>query len=87
MGEMGETMTGVPWVLGAPGCDACRRTLAILDAHAVVYEYFDVSTWPEEKVQELRDAGLVQLPVVRTADAVWTGHRPDMLRELTRAAR
>lgn len=78
-------------VYSTPGCTQCRSTYKALDQAGTQYEVVDITEDPSafEFVLGLGHRG-APVVVVSGADNVlnqshWSGHRPDLLRELTAA--
>lgn len=69
-----------------PGCVQCNATDRHCDSKGIVIEHVNLSK-DEAKLQELKDRGLTQAPVLIVTDDEgveinhWTGFRPDKLDE------
>ena len=74
--------TGPIVVIGGEGCDKCTRTTAILDRAGVDYQYVDAATLTADAIEQLREQGMTQLPIVATPTGSWTGMRYDLIQKL-----
>ena len=72
-------------VFTKPHCPQCDATKRQLTKQGLDFETVDIEQHPEILAQ-LRAAGFMQAPVVIAPDASWTGYRPDLIRELAKAA-
>lgn len=61
-----------------PQCDATKRLLTKLD---IAYDLVDL-TADTDALEDLKQCGYMQAPVVITADNTWTGYRPDYIKAL-----
>ena len=69
-------------VFTGDGCQQCRLTKDALDARGVDVIEIDVTDRPDT-VEELRELGFRQLPVVVvTGGETWSGFRPDKIAEV-----
>ena len=72
-------------VFTKPHCPQCDATKRQLTKQGLDFETVDIEQHPEI-LEQLRAAGFMQAPVVIAPDASWTGYRPDLIRELAKAA-
>lgn len=61
-----------------PGCQPCRMTKRFLTEHGIEFEEVDGLA----HIDELREEGFAQFPIVKTEAEAWTGFRPDKLKAL-----
>ena len=66
-----------------PGCMQCRTLMRKLDKSGVAYDVINLEQHPE-LVEQLRELGLTQAPIVTTEGFSFTGFRPDKIKELER---
>ena len=60
-------------------CVQCTRTKAALKKRGLEYEEIETD---EETADSFREQGYQSLPIVVTHDEVWTGFRPDKIKEI-----
>lgn len=65
-------------VFTKPGCQPCRMTKKFLSEHDIAFEEVDGL----EHIDELREEGFAQFPIVKTETDSWSGFRPDKLKTL-----
>ncbi|MBB4734733.1 glutaredoxin-like protein NrdH [Micrococcus cohnii] len=65
-------------VYGQPSCQPCRLVQRRLDRDQVPYDYVDLTQHPD-KLEQLRDAGMTQTPIIETPTDRWSGLDPDRL--------
>lgn len=65
-------------VYTTPGCQPCRITNKFLSEHNIAFEEFD----GRAHIDELREEGFVQFPIIKTENDAWSGLRPDKLKAL-----
>lgn len=65
-----------------PGCGHCVQTKKLLDKLNIEYVEVDVVDNPEQRDKIKTVWGFTQVPVVETEDDVWSGHRPERIKEL-----
>lgn len=63
-------------------CQACRATMRSLDKLGIDYDPINIADLPTAVLDEMRDQGLAQAPVVDTGTDAWSGFRPDRIRGL-----
>ena len=89
VGELDDLVNdyaGVVVVLSRPGCQACTLTRQRLDRAGVEYQTIDIST-RHGLVQQLREAGLMALPVVKdTHGQLAGGYDPSRIRAIISAS-
>jgi glutaredoxin-like protein NrdH len=68
-------------VYSTPNCGQCRMTYKALDRAGIAYEVVDLSQ-DAEKLEELRQQGYLQAPIVMAGTETWTGFRPDKIKAL-----
>ena len=56
-----------------------------MDKEGIEYDELMLELLPE-KVEQFRNEGLMQAPIVDTGAERWSGFRPDKIKELGRAA-
>lgn len=76
----GETAV-VTTVYTRPGCRQCTQTVKVLTTKGVPFVEVELSSVPG-KVEELREAGNMQAPVIESPVGTWFGFRPDRISEL-----
>lgn len=65
-----------------PGCSHCQHTKQLLDDLSLGYDEVDVSE-DHDALVKVRDVwGFTQVPVVETEEDVWSGHRPERIRDI-----
>ncbi|KAA8995478.1 glutaredoxin-like protein NrdH [Affinibrenneria salicis] len=67
-----------------PDCVQCNATCRALDRKGIDYQLVDL-TEDQQALQQIRDLGYQQVPVVMTADEHWSGFRPDKISALSQA--
>ena len=65
-----------------PQCEATEQELSKL---GVRYVAVDLTQNPST-FEQIKNAGFKQIPVVISPNSSWSGHRPDLIRQLARAA-
>ena len=63
-----------------PQCEATEQELSKL---GVRYVAVDLTQNPST-FEQIKDAGFKQIPVVISPNSSWSGHRPDLIRQLRR---
>jgi glutaredoxin-like protein NrdH len=71
-------------VYSQPGCRGCTLTKNYLSNAGVEFEEVNIRE-DEEAREYLLTKSLMSLPVVETAEDMWTGHDPDKLEALVGA--
>ena len=66
-----------------PQCEATEQELSKL---GVRYVAVDLTQNPST-FEQIKDAGFKQIPVVISPNSSWSGHRPDLIRQLRKASR
>lgn len=66
-----------------PQCEATEQELSKL---GVRYVAVDLTQNPST-FEQIKDAGFKQIPVVISPNSSWSGHRPDLIRQLAQASR
>ena len=61
-----------------PQCEATEQELAKL---GVRYDTVDLTKNPST-FEQIKNAGFKQIPVVISPNSSWSGHRPDLIRQL-----
>ena len=64
-----------------PQCEATEQELAKL---GVRYVAIDLTQNPST-FEQIKDAGFKQIPVVISPNSSWSGHRPDLIRQLAQS--
>lgn len=64
-----------------PNCMQCRATQKALTKAHIPHTLVDLTTNPEA-LQHVQDKGYLQAPVVETAGDMWSGFRPERIKEL-----
>lgn len=62
-------------------CEATEQELAKL---GVCYVAIDLTQNPST-FEQIKDAGFKQIPVVISPNSSWSGHRPDLIRQLAQS--
>lgn len=70
-----------PTVYSKENCVQCTATYRKLDASGIEYDIKMLDEEPE-KLQEFKNDGLLQAPVVEAFGDRWSGFRPDKIGEL-----
>lgn len=67
-----------------PGCPQCVRTMRLMGSLGIEYDVVDVTEdlGALDKVKNVW--GFTQVPVVETDDDVWSGFRPERIKEIGR---
>lgn len=66
-------------------CPACKMTKKLMDSLGVEYSCFDVTN-NEQQLNMLKSIGCKQLPVIDIdGEVVWSGFKPDKIKELVRS--
>ncbi|HKS33150.1 MAG TPA: glutaredoxin-like protein NrdH [Enterobacteriaceae bacterium] len=65
-------------------CVQCHATKRAMESRGFEFEMINLDLVPEA-VDELREMGFRQLPVVVAGETRWSGFRPDMINRLTTA--
>ncbi|ROP59422.1 ribonucleoside-diphosphate reductase class Ib glutaredoxin subunit [Enterobacter sp. BIGb0383] len=65
-------------------CVQCHATKRAMESRGFEFEMVNLDLVPEA-VDELREMGFRQLPVVVAGETRWSGFRPDMINRLTTA--
>ena len=65
-------------------CVQCHATKRAMESRGFKFEMVNLDLVPEA-VDELREMGFRQLPVVVAGETRWSGFRPDMINRLTTA--
>lgn len=68
-------------VFTKPSCVQCNATYRALDAKGIDYIVVDLST-DEQALEQVKELGYLQAPVVIAGDQHWSGFRPDKIDEL-----
>lgn len=77
-------MSHVPVIVyTTPNCVQCMATKKLMDRHGIVYQVEDL-TAPKNaaKLEEFKEQGLVQAPIVTTDRKVWSGFKPGKVESL-----
>lgn len=64
-----------------PSCVQCNATYRALDRKGIEYKKVDISQ-DADALEQIRDLGFMQAPVVITESDSWSGFRPDKIEEL-----
>lgn len=86
--EVAQTWAEVPelTVYTVPGCPGCKMTCRQLDRAGVAHEAVDLSGRPD-LVEQFRDDGLLQAPIIETSDGQRTaGFDPARIKAIVAAA-
>lgn len=67
-----------------PACVQCNATYRALDKNGIEYKKVDISQDPQA-LEQIRELGFMQAPVVITETDSWAGFRPDKIDELKAA--
>lgn len=70
-----------PVVYSKESCVQCTATYRKLDEYGIDYEVKMLESEPE-KLQEFKNDGLLQAPVVEYGSERWSGFRPDKIEAL-----
>ena len=68
-------------VYSKENCVQCNATYRALGKRALEYTVFMLEDMPE-KVEEFRNEGLMQAPIVEVDGERWSGFRPDKINEI-----
>lgn len=69
-------------VYTTPGCVQCDATKRALNSHDIAFAVIDLSASPDV-LDRLKADGWQRAPIVQTGDGqMWSGFRPDKIREL-----
>ena len=68
-------------IYSKPSCVQCHATYRALDAKGIEYE-FPVLNADPAALDQIKELGHMQAPVVITDDDHWSGFRPDKIDEL-----
>lgn len=68
-------------VYSKPSCVQCNATYRALDAKGIDYEVTDVSQ-DADALEQVKQLGYMQAPVVIADEDHWSGFRPDKIDEL-----
>lgn len=68
-------------VYSKPSCVQCNATYRALDAKGIEYEVTDVSQ-DADALEQVKELGYMQAPVVIADEEHWSGFRPDKIDEL-----
>lgn len=68
-------------VYSKPSCVQCNATYRALDAKGIEYEVTDVSQ-DADALEQVKELGYMQAPVVIADEDHWSGFRPDKIDEL-----
>ncbi|OZG64767.1 glutaredoxin family protein [Bifidobacterium eulemuris] len=72
-------------VYSKPSCPQCDATKRQLTALGVPFAVVDV-TQDAQAAELLRTAGFMQVPVVLADNDIWSGYRPDKIKQLAATA-
>lgn len=64
-----------------PSCVQCNATYRALDSKGIAYDVRDLSEDPVA-LEQVKELGYLQAPVVVADDEHWSGFRPDKIDEL-----
>ena len=64
-----------------PQCEATEQELSKLGVRYVA----DDLTQNPSTFEQIKDAGFKQIPVVISPNSSWSGHRPDLIRQLAQS--
>ncbi|UBI10014.1 glutaredoxin family protein [Corynebacterium coyleae] len=67
-----------------PNCPHCVHTKKLLDNLSLAYDEVDLIENPAALAKIKDEWGFTQAPVVETEDDVWSGHRPERIRDIER---
>ena len=73
-----------PTLFSKPGCVQCNATLRYFNTHNIPFHYIDV-TESESAIDQVRDMGYTQVPVVVYNFEHFYGFRPDLLEKIREA--
>ncbi|GGD46447.1 glutaredoxin-like protein NrdH [Microbacterium faecale] len=68
-------------VYSKPSCVQCNATYRALDAKGIEYDVTDVSQ-DADALEQVKQLGYMQAPVVIADEDHWSGFRPDKIDEL-----
>lgn len=68
-------------VYSKENCVMCNATYRALGKAGIEYTLLMLEDHPD-KIDEFKEAGLMQAPVVVTENDTWSGFRPDKIKEL-----
>ena len=66
-------------IFTTPACVQCETTKRYLDRQGVDYEVIDLAT-NVDAMEEIKEKGFTQAPVVMTDNDMWSGFRLDKLK-------
>lgn len=72
-------MTVTVWTL--PDCRQCDMTKKVLTRHGIPHQVADLTEAPDV-AERFKAAGHLSAPVVEAGEQVWSGFRPDLIKEL-----
>lgn len=69
-------------IFTAPGCQRCVLTAKQFEKAGIAYTLTDISENPALQESVIaRAGGQRELPIVDTGETVWSGFKPDLIRE------
>jgi glutaredoxin-like protein NrdH len=74
-------------IFSKPNCPGCKATKASFKMKGIEFEEIDLTQHPEEVTRIKDEWGFNQAPVVLTPFDVWSGYRPEKIKETERDIR
>ena len=68
-------------VYTTPACVQCQQTKKTMDRLGIHYDSIDLSQHPEQ-LEQFRQDGMTQAPIVIAGEARWTGFRLEKIKSL-----
>ena len=68
-------------VYTTPACVQCQQTKKMMDRLGIHYDSIDLSQHPEQ-LEQFRQDGMTQAPIVIAGEARWTGFRLEKIKSL-----
>ena len=69
-------------VYTTPACVQCAQTKKMMDRLGIHYDSIDLSQHPEQ-LEQFRQDGMTQAPIVIAGDTRWTGFRLEKIKSLS----
>ena len=65
-------------------CAPCIATKRDMDKEGVDYDPVPLETVPDWQIREWQEQGHMEAPIVDTGTEVWSGYRPDRIKNLVK---